>query len=223
MTTTLTTITRRIAAQQEALKADPPTVANPYTGEPQAAFIYRPGDTPYVDINGINIGTVQIVGTYRGVAALYTLNVAINVRRYEDGPTLRYTLSDYHGAEPIHGQTASPVGMTEAHVRHVFKLAADTLGAAHGERVTYTRAQALAALARAIASDVRRGAQGSPDSAYREATYRLRGIYALDAIIVHATSPAITDADLNALARKVARDALKDAKREVVNALAKLG
>lgn len=222
MTITLTTIARRVAAQQEALRADPPTIANPYTGNPRAAIIYRPG-APHISGAGIEVGTVQIVGTYRGISALYTLDVEVSIRRYEDGPTLRYTLNSYQDPEPLHGQDARPSTMTDAHRRHVLALAADTLGAADGERVTYTRTQALSALVEAIRPGVKRKAREYPDSALSEASYRLRNIDALDAIIKHATGPTITDADLDTLARKVARDALKDVKREASEALAKLG
>lgn len=222
MTTTLTTIARRIAAQQDALRADPPLLANPYTGDPQAAIIYNPS-TPHAYLNGIEAGTVQIIGTYRGTAALYALDAGVSLRHYEDGPTLRYTLSSYGDPEPLHGQTTQPSTMTDAHRRYVLDLAADTLGAADGEHITYTRAQALAALAETIRPDVKRRAREYPESAYREAAYRIRSLSARPAIIRHATGPTITEADLDWLARKVARDALKDAKREVTDALAKLG
>ena len=221
MTTTLTTIARRITAQQEVLKADPPTLANVY-GDPRTAIIYRPG-APHVYAGRIEVGTVQIVGTYRGVTALYTLDVGVSVRSHEDGPTLRYTLSSYAGPELLHGQTASPPSMTDAHERYVRNLAAQTLGVEEGERITYTRTEALAAFAHSIAPGVRRKAREAPDSALSWAVYGLRNIDALDAIVKHATGPTITDADLDTLARKIARDALKDIKREASDALAKLG
>ena len=222
MTTTLTTIVRRIAAQQEKLQADPPTLANPYTGDPQAAIIYRPS-TPHAYLNGIEIGTIQIVGTYRGIDALYTLEAMISLRHYEDGPTLRYTLSSYRDPEPLHGQDTRPSTMTDAHQRYILAGVADTLGAADGELITYTRAQALAALAETIRPDVKRRAREYPGSAYNEAAYRIRSHSARPAIIRHATGSTITDADLDALAHKIARDTLKDAKREITDALAVLG